>query len=151
MEIFNKDYPYRLKLLGFTISSLDDVTIEKNIYIESHGNLYILSNIRGDNSKNNKLLLKNSYSLEDLQNLNCYGIYIDKFLDLKNVKIEEITKKEFRLSKELVKMFFKKSSSVLISDPLIISKEEQILLIIGDCFQNATMEEFVEHINKRIA
>lgn len=151
MNIFEKDYPYRLKLLGFTIKSIDDETLEKSIYIESHGILYIIRNRRGNNSKNNKLFVENSYSLEDLNNVTCYGIYEDKFLDIKNVKIEEITANQFKLRKELIKMFFKKSVFALVSNPVIISEEEQSLLIIGDFFRNVDKKKFIEHINKRIA
>lgn len=43
MEIFDKDYPYKLKLLGYSLQQKENEYIKANMYIKTHETIHTIS------------------------------------------------------------------------------------------------------------
>lgn len=109
MYIFDKDYPYKLKLLGCVTNGRE---YEKDIiFIKTHGQVFSVSHYYNSEDETHTLSLEPNFSEEEIRKMNEFGIcnkeitlerYYDKNFDIYEVKFPGLAIAIYEDGKEII-------------------------------------------------
>lgn len=131
MILFNDDYPYKIKLLGYSVIGAMNGTTKTYLYLKSHENIYTL--FHESDVFSNTLTLKKGYDINTIKSSYMLGEF-DEFLEFKKIKPNEILYDETisKSSQIMLIMKFSDSDSILLSKSIAIDLENNKLLVLSE-------------------
>lgn len=136
MYIFDEDYPYKLKLLGYSLQQKKDEYVKANIYIKSHGLIYTISYILTV-SNNQFLTCEQGYDEIELFQAQFFGVCDENITPIRvNVNHIDLTEKNIPNAYILIKLL-EENAEIIATNYFAIEFKTKSLILYPEKFEQA--------------
>lgn len=133
MEIFNENYTYKLKLIGYALHLKKDEYVKVNLYILSHGNIYNISYI--NTICDNFLICSTGYDEVEIFKSDFFGVS-DDILELKRINVNKDELEENNiLNASTIIQFFEKNTDIITTKYFSVDLNSKKLIIYPEQFE----------------
>lgn len=147
MHIFNEDYPYKLKLLGFSLQEKEKEYIKANMYMKTHGQIYTISYIV---TTLNKHFLTCTLNYDDVEIFQAqyFGV-CNENLSLARVTVEhtDLIRKNIPNAHILIKLL-EEGANIIATDYFAIDISSDTLILYPEKFEKASMSDLLRKLNR---
>lgn len=131
MNLFDDNYPYKIKLLGYSASGLSNGMTRTSLYLKSHENIYTLLHM--SSVFNEIITIKKGYDIKEIKGSYIIGDF-DEELNFEKIKVSKILGNE-KISKSaqiIILTRFSKSDTILLSNSIALDLEKNKLFILSE-------------------
>lgn len=146
MNIFGPDYLYKIRLIGYTVKTIENNCALTHIYFKSHDILYEIEY----NQNLDILNISSSPNLDDIENCDIISEYKGNFINVKHCTLKELKEFNFeRLVMNVVEYMFADSIKVIACPAFILDFNVNKMLVVPGEFGYINTKEFLKKLTTK--
>lgn len=146
MTIFESDYLYKIKLLGYTVKTIENNCALTHIYFKSHEIIYEIEY----NQNLDILNISTNPNIDNIPNCDIVSTYKEKFITVKHCTLKELEQFNFnRLVMNIVEYMFADSIKVIACPAFILDFDVNKMLINPECFTYIDTNKFINILQEK--
>lgn len=135
MRIFNDDYQYKIKLIGYALQMKSYEYLKINLYLKSHGEIYNICYINNVNKSSNYLIITSNYDEVEIFQSEHSGISDEEIHPIKTVVNLDEMKKQKIYNIDVIKKLHYKDAEIIATKYFSLDLNNKKLVVYPEEFE----------------
>lgn len=150
MNIFDENYKYKIKLIGYIVIENNE-KITKLVYLRTHEKVQTIREEYFKNTNNYNLVIEKGYNLIDINKAKKFVLYNDKPIEFNTINVKDIDVKKYgALTTLLINGVFGENATIYESKYIMVSPIQNKLLILEEGW-TATKNDVISDLEMSVS